>query len=291
MLVPRLADVYALRVLAHQVQDGGGDQAIVEHDVGLLHEPERPEGQEVGIAGTGTHEVDLTDRERRFRALVQRLREGGEGGLIPSGEQHLGHRPVQDRLPESAARTDIAETLFDALAKRRHEHRQPSVGGRHQGLETGAQEAREHGRGTPGRDRDLHRRSVHDRWHDEGAALGVVHDVDGDVAFLGQRRHLAVLGRVIGRGDAEPGAVQILSHEGPCLVLNLPEVASFAQLPAQVGGDDRDAGSGAQETPHLAGGHRAAAHHEAAPVLQLDEDGEEGHGYVGRAALAILVTG
>ncbi len=42
----------------HQVEDGGADEAVVQDDVGPGQERGAPPGQEPGVTGAGTHQVD-----------------------------------------------------------------------------------------------------------------------------------------------------------------------------------------------------------------------------------------
>ena len=53
------ADIDALRLPRYEVEDRGIDEPVIEHDVGLLHQAQRAERQEIGIAGAGAHEIDL----------------------------------------------------------------------------------------------------------------------------------------------------------------------------------------------------------------------------------------
>ena len=51
VIVGTLADIDALGLAPHEGHDPLVGQAVVEHDVGLLHEAEGAEGDEVGVAG------------------------------------------------------------------------------------------------------------------------------------------------------------------------------------------------------------------------------------------------
>src|SRR5690606_5473228 len=64
-----LADMDALGIAAAEVEDGLTDETVVEHDVRLLHQAQRAEGQQIRITRTGTNEVDLT--LRRFRLALR----------------------------------------------------------------------------------------------------------------------------------------------------------------------------------------------------------------------------
>ena len=57
-----LADKDTLGVAADQVEDAVADQPVVQHHVGLLHQPECAEGKQIRIARPCAYQVDLTDR-------------------------------------------------------------------------------------------------------------------------------------------------------------------------------------------------------------------------------------
>ena len=59
VMVALLADIDASGVAAGHVEDGLGDQPVVDHHVRLLHEAQGAEGQEVRVAGAGADQIDL----------------------------------------------------------------------------------------------------------------------------------------------------------------------------------------------------------------------------------------
>ena len=94
VILRQLADVDALGIAAHQVQDALADEPVVEHDIGALHEPERLKGQKVGIARAGADEIHFP--------LLAMLGASG-GGLKLSVEFHnrfgfvAGEHQIDDR--------------------------------------------------------------------------------------------------------------------------------------------------------------------------------------------------
>ena len=60
MLVAFLADIDAFGIAARHVQHGFGDQAVVDDDIGLLHQAQCAEGQQIGITRSAADQVDLT---------------------------------------------------------------------------------------------------------------------------------------------------------------------------------------------------------------------------------------
>ena len=64
MVVTLLAGIDTLGVAPHQLQHFGRHQAVVNHDVGLLHQAQRPEGEQVRVARPTPDQIDLPKRLR-----------------------------------------------------------------------------------------------------------------------------------------------------------------------------------------------------------------------------------
>ena len=80
-----LADINALRFTPHQVHHVLVGEPVVEHDIGLLHEPKGAEGQKIGIAGPRADEIDLAARRLGVlgrRAFDNASEFGGCGALV-----------------------------------------------------------------------------------------------------------------------------------------------------------------------------------------------------------------
>src|SRR5207249_6864024 len=125
---------------------------------------------------------------------------------------------------------------------------------------------RERGRGAAGRDGDRERALPVDGGEDERAELGHVDDVAEHPARLRVREDAAVQLRVVGRGDDEEVAVEVLRA-----------VATLHEADRQVeeGGldarrDDGHARVALMEAAHLLERDRAAAHDEAGTALEVE---------------------
>ena len=147
VLIARLANIDALGVFMRELDDPGRDQAIIEHHIGLLHQTQGPEGQQVRVTRPAPHQIDLAGP-----AVVA----GGPGQLafqqlhglpVPPGEQHLGHGALQCGLPKAAPLSNLRKASLDPLPEARDQARQPPVAGGDQGLQAGPQQPRQHGRG------------------------------------------------------------------------------------------------------------------------------------------------
>ena len=105
VIVALLADEDALRIAPGHVDDGLRHQVVVHHHIGLLHQAQGAESQQVGVAGAGADEVDL------HVEVDVRTAEGGR--------EHLDQRLV--RLDGGNLDLDqIATALRTNLANRLH---------------------------------------------------------------------------------------------------------------------------------------------------------------------------
>ncbi len=98
---------------------------------------------------------------------------------------------------------------------------------------------------------------------------------DPDAGPLAVVEHLLLDGRVVGRGDGQPGAGEVLLAVGPLLDRQATARAGRvrAQLVVDDGGDDGHDRSGRQQPLDLAPRHATAPHDQAAPTLQPQDDG------------------
>jgi len=62
VMVRFLADEDPFDPRFQQLQNRRSDQSVVHRDVGLLHQPQRLERQQLGIAGAGAHQIHFADR-------------------------------------------------------------------------------------------------------------------------------------------------------------------------------------------------------------------------------------
>ena len=62
--IAHLADEDPFHPGRHQLEDVGADQAVVDHDVGLPHQAQRLQGEQLGAARPGADQIDLAPRRR-----------------------------------------------------------------------------------------------------------------------------------------------------------------------------------------------------------------------------------
>ena len=96
----RLARVNALGVKAHQVEHGLRHQAVIHNDIGLLHEAQCSEREQIRIARSGADKVDLAALHGEARVVDGPL-QCLAGILIAPAEYQLGDRALQHAFPEA----------------------------------------------------------------------------------------------------------------------------------------------------------------------------------------------
>ena len=257
-----LADIDALGLAPHEVHDARIDQTVVEHDVGLLHQPERAEGQQVGVARAGADEIDLAERRpfAAFRRAIERFGERRLGRRLVAGEHQLGDRPFERAFPEASPRGRRAEPGVDQRARAADERGEPAVGGGDQRLQARAQHPPEQRRSAAGRDRHDERRAIEDRGRDEVAEVGAVGDADRRSGAGEGGVEPFVSGGIAGRDIADEAAGEV----GPRrLARDMGEGEAFAERrellfvePRRV---DRDKRAGARQRFDAARRHQTAA--------------------------------
>src|SRR2546421_6007776 len=117
-----LADEDALRVAARALQDGLAHQAVVDNHIRSLQQLQRPQREQIGIAGAGSDQVDLADGEPRGEQLP-RERPLRPLPLAPQHERSDG--ACRDARPEPAA-GEGAQGTPHRPAARAHEARPPA---------------------------------------------------------------------------------------------------------------------------------------------------------------------
>ena len=128
------ADIDALRLPRYEFEDRGIDEPVIEHDVGLLHQAQRAERQEIGIAGAGAHEIDLAHRQLAVRCDTV----------------EFGHGSVEQPLPKASASNPVGEPHGYPRTPRAYEIREAAVPRGDRRLQFRAQPAREDRRGPAG---------------------------------------------------------------------------------------------------------------------------------------------
>ncbi len=138
-----LADRHQSRITAHQLEDLGGDQLVIEHHLGLLDLLQRLEGQQARIAGARPHQHHFP---HLGLGLVQTLVQPALGPLpiflLNQTGQGVGGKGA---LPEAATIGDGREHPFGFVAHPAGEFGQTTEMARQQALEPLAQQAHQYG--------------------------------------------------------------------------------------------------------------------------------------------------
>ena len=176
-----------------RVHDAFVGEPVVEHDVGLLHQAEGAEGQEVGVARTRADEIDLAAR-RLARVRRPRVRSArASSASAPRSSPESARSPIgPSRTASQNRRRMIGEGIASATAmtESARQPRQAAVGGGDQAFEPCLQHAAQYRRRAAGRDRNDERATVDDRGHDEVAEPRPVGDVDQRARALRRRPRL-----------------------------------------------------------------------------------------------------
>jgi hypothetical protein len=181
-LAAALAYEYLLGVAASAVEHPCGHQFVVEHDVRIGEHVERPQRQEIGIAGAGAdqkHRLGLAAAPGASLAGLDRCRKLRLGLDGPPGEHRLGNRTSDDILPEAARRqrtrnggeaTAMAADQFGKLADPRGKQR----------FDPFTQALRQNRGSSAGADGDDHLATIDDGGKDKGRQIRAVDNIDRD---------------------------------------------------------------------------------------------------------------
>ena len=99
VIVGQLADIDVLGLAADEIEDAVRQQAVVQNDIGALHQAQSAEGKEVRVAWPGADEID-------FAKLLASFAIGGtrKSALefnprlrLMAGKKAVGHRPSRTR--------------------------------------------------------------------------------------------------------------------------------------------------------------------------------------------------
>ena len=279
MVVGLLADVDPLGVAPRELEDVLGDEVVVEQDVGALHHLQRAQREQARVARAAADQVHHAGgrlvRVRGLRgAIAQHALERLYGLRLAAGEHHLRDRALHHVFPEAAARVGLRVASFGGGAKARGERGEPTIGEGQQRFDQHAQLARQHRRCARSRDRDLQRRAVDDRRHDERRQGGVVGDIHRDTQRARGGGHGFVYRRIVGRGDGDLGADQVAGLEALRLVAQRADQGELGEPRAKLGRDHRDLRPRAQQRFRLERGNRSAADDDAALAAQVEKGGK-----------------
>ena len=108
-----LADMDQLRVRAYAREYFLAYQAVVQHDIRAVQQPQRAQGEQVRIAGSRSDQPDFPGLlpAAGQNPLKHRLRL-----FFPSGIDEFGHFAVENVLPESRTAGEIRDPVFHFLA-------------------------------------------------------------------------------------------------------------------------------------------------------------------------------
>ncbi|MNZ97081.1 hypothetical protein D3C78_1163040 [compost metagenome] len=271
-----LADEDAFRVATHQLHQLRRHQIVVQHHVGLLHQAQGAEGEQVGVAGAGTDQVHRAGR--RAVACGQPLQQVGLGGALVAVHHLLRQRPFQHRLPERAPFLDIAEARLDLVAETRGKLRQAAEAGRDQAFQPRTDQPRQHRHAAAGRYRDHQRRAVDDGRRDVAGQLGVIHHIDRNAQRLRRLRHQAVDLALVGGGHHQPLAADLCRLETGVDMAHLAGSRHRGQLRHQLRRHHRQPGAGRLQQARLAHRHLAAADQQARLAGKAHENRKILHG-------------
>ena len=271
-----LAGVDPVRVPAHQIEDLVGDEAVVDHHVGLLEEAHGAKAEQIRIAGPRPHQKDLAGSRAGIR-LRQRLAQRVPRLPLPPGEHHLGDRAAEDLVPEGAPLRGRPDPVPDLRPQLPPERGQTPEGGRDEGLQARPDEAGQHRRGPSGAHRRQHRGAVDDRGQDEVPPLGPRHRVR-EPPLPGRQTHDTGVERlVVGRGDHQPAAFEIARLESALAPAYPSPGDQRVERRAKGRGDHAHHGAGLEQHFRLAGGHAAATGHQAGRAADGEEHGQVVH--------------
>gem|GEM_PF-3377343 len=270
-----LAGVDALGLQAHQVEDRLRHQAVVHHHVGLLHEAQRAEGEQVRIARTGADQRHLAAAEREARVLERGLQRRARLG-VAAAEHQLGDRALQHALPETPPFLRL-EARLDSIPERAGQRCQPPIPRRDEALQARAQQPRQHRRGAAAGHGHDERRALDDGGQDERAQRGLVYHVHRDAPRPGSSGNRAVHGIIVGGSDRHRDPVQVLVPETRCAVRDAGRREIGVEGRAQFRREHRHPRAGTQQQRALARGHLAAAHHQAGLSAHIEKDRQKVH--------------
>ena len=287
VIVAFLARIDALGVATHQIEHRGSHQTVIDDDIGALHEPQRPEREQIRVPGSSTDQVYLsTCRLSAF--LVEHLLQTGARCLFLASVDLFGHHAFNHLFPENPPVGDTPEALAHLFAEFLHEHGQPAIGSRDQGLEAGPQLPRQHRRSAAGRHRQHKRRPVDDGRHHERTQFGPVDHIDGHTLAARRRRYRPVDLFVIRGSNHHNGIPDLARLENGRLVIDFPLRRHCRQIATQLWRDDTHPGSSLQEDSGLACSNIPAADHQAGFIPDCQEDRQKFHGYALSPGINVL---
>ncbi len=197
-------DIDAIGIAPAQVEDSGRYQAVVQDHVGLLHQAQGTEGQQIRIARSGTDQIDLA---QGFRLRTRQFfRQEPLGLLRLTSERTLRDAALEDFFPEHTPLLYVCKFGLDLAAEFLRQACQFAIDRWHPGLDARSHEARQHGSITTAGNSDHQRRAIDNGWKNHRTQLRRIHHVDRHAKRLGVFGYLLIQRLVIGRSDRQHAA-------------------------------------------------------------------------------------
>ena len=269
-----LADHDPIRIAAGAIQDRRRNQPIGHDHVGFLQRAHRLEGEQVRVAGAGTHQRHPANLGRRTGKLA--LDQVGST-LEIIGEIGPGDRPIEEAVPEPAPCRPLADGSGCALAQAGGPAGEPAQACRQHRLQTRLDLPREDRRGALGADCHDDGVTVDDGRRDEVAELLAVDRVDGHAGRPGHRHRAGSFGLVRERHVGQAHPRQIACRERPRLQRDGAHDGHPGDFVARVLGQHADARLGLGQEPDLLRRLLAAANDQHGLMIQVEEHREEAH--------------
>ena len=264
-----LADVDALGIAPHAIEHGRADQPIVEHDIGLLQQLQRAQGQKVRIAGPGADQVDLAARRRR-RVRSCASSNASASAVCPANT--LEAMPPANSWSQNRRRCSMSGSARWTRSRARPARRASSPSFAGSSASSCAADAAHQGRRLPGTaDRHDDRRAIDDRRHDARRGAAVIDHVDKNAPRGAGRRHRVIDRHLIGGGNRKHRPSQVLRLESHAVALDPTGIAMTRQRRVQGWRDDPHPCPRPQQHVDLAQRHSAPANDDRQPLAQVEE--------------------
>ena len=275
-----LADRDQLGLATGMIEHALADQPVVKNNVGGFQRAHRLHGEQLGVAGAGADQQHAAARVLLCRSLFDRRADQGAGLVLVAFEHGLGGGAFEHRLPEFPPRPPRGQLLGDRPAELGGELGQRIEPGMQLLLQPGAQPLGQHGRhaGRADRHRDL--AAIDDGRQRKGAKLGPVGHVHRHAKGAGDGRNAGILLIVLGRGDHQRTAAQLIDAGPRGNERHLPRFGERGKFRTQLIGGDIDRRGALQQEPGLDRGELAASGHQRRLAVEADKNGEGPHGAI-----------
>ncbi|MNZ69222.1 hypothetical protein D3C78_875140 [compost metagenome] len=275
MIGTALADIQAISIAPAQVENRRSHQAVVEHHIGLLHQAQGTEGQQIRIARTGAHQIDLATclGLPGFKLFAQQP----FGLRWAAGKHALGDRPLEHVLPEDPPLLQLGQTLFHRLAEATGQPGELAVGRRNPGFQLGPQQPRQHWRIAAAGNRHDQRRPVDDGREDHTAQSRGIDHIDRHATRMCITGNPCIERLIVGCGDCQHAIVQVAIGITALAQLALPLLHQLAQLRMNLRSDHAQQRTGVVEQARLAQCDLTTADQKGSATAQVMEQRQVVH--------------